>query len=92
MKKSELKKLIQEVVREYHSQEEWPKEIKSRYGEYIFRLAKVMPDRAKYDIIDVETGGKEIGGRVYKTPAELLDAADDIRKPQGGRQSSHFGV
>lgn len=72
--------------------EEWPEEIKSRYGEYIFKLAKIMPDRAKYDIIDAETGKAEIGGRVYRTPAELQDAASQIRKPQGGRQSSHFGV
>lgn len=84
-----LKRANENVVKEG---EEWPKEIKSRYGEYIFKLAKVMPDRAKYDIIDVENGGKEIGGRVYNTPAQALEAASQLIKPQGGRQSSHFGV
>ena len=69
----------------------WPKEVPSRYGDIIFRLVKVMPDRAKYELIDAETGRTwEIGGRVYGTVDQLKAAADDLIKPQGGRQSSHF--
>ena len=71
--------------------EQWPQEIDSRYGEYIFKLVKVKSDRAKYDVIDTETGKAEIGGRVFGKPSHLQQAADDLTKPQGGRQSSHFG-
>jgi len=70
---------------------DWPKEVSSRYNEYKFVLDKVMSDRAKYKVIDIETGKEEIGGRVYGTPSQLQAAADDLIKPQGGRQSSHFG-
>ena len=70
---------------------EWPDEVSSRYGEYIFKLDKVMSDRAKYKVIDVETGKEEIGGRVYGTPDQLQNAADDLIKPQGGRQSTYLG-
>jgi hypothetical protein len=70
---------------------EWPDEVPSRYGEYIFKLDKVMSDRAKYKVIDVETGKEEIGGRVYGTPDQLQNAADDLIKPQGGRQSTYLG-
>ena len=69
----------------------WPEEVPSRYGEIIFKLIKVMPDRAKYALIDAETGKEfEIGGRVYRTPDQLKAAAADLIKPQGGRQSSQF--
>jgi len=71
--------------------EEWPDEVQSRYGEYIFKLNKVMPDRAKYDVIDVETGKIEIGGRIYGTPTQLQYAADDLIKPQGGTRSTQLG-
>jgi len=71
----------------------WPKEVPSRYGDIIFRLVKVMPDRAKYELIDAETGKTwEVGGRVYGTVNQLKASAEDTIKPQGGRQSSHFGV
>ena len=36
---------------------EWPKELTSRYSdEYRFELEKVMSDRAKYRVIDIESG------------------------------------
>ena len=70
---------------------QWPKEISSRYGEYKFVLDKVMSDRAKYKVIDVETGKEEIGGRVYGTPSQLQSSADDLIKPQGGTQSTNLG-
>ena len=69
---------------------DWPKEVSSRYNEYKFVLDKVMSDRAKYKVIDIETGKEEIGGRVYGTPSQLQAAADDLIKPAGGRQSSQF--
>ena len=69
----------------------WPKEVPSRYGDIIFRLVKVMPDRAKYELIDAETGKTwEPGGRVYNTVNQLKSSAEDTIKPQGGRQSSQF--
>ena len=70
---------------------DWPKEVPSRYGDIIFRLVKVMPDRAKYELIDAETGKTwETGGRVYGTVNQLKASAEDTIKPQGGRQSSQF--
>ena len=50
-----------------------------------------MPDRAKYELIDAETGKTwEIGGRVYGTVNQLKASAEDTIKPQRGRQSSQF--
>ena len=69
---------------------EWPTEVPSRYREYIFKLVKVMPDGAKYDVIDVETGKKELGGRIYGSVESLKYAADDLVKPQGGTQSTQL--
>ena len=69
---------------------DWPKEVPSRHGDYTFKLVKVMPDRAKYDVIDVETGRAEAGGRVFQTVNQLKASAEDLIKPQGGRQSSQF--
>ena len=70
----------------------WPKTVTSRYGdEYEFRLIKVMPDRAKYEVVDLESG-KVKGTQVYGSPDNLKAAAADLIKPQGGRQSSHFGT
>ena len=70
---------------------DWPKEVPSRYGDIIFRLVKVMPDRAKYELIDAETGKTwEIGGRVYGTVNQLKASAEDTIKPLRGRQSSQF--
>ncbi len=70
---------------------QWPKEVSSRYGEYKFVLDKVMSDRAKYKVIDVETGKEEIGDRVYGTPSQLQSSADDLIKPQGATQSTNLG-
>ena len=70
---------------------DWPKEVPSRHGDIIFRLVKVMPDRAKYELIDAGTGKTwEVGGRVYGTVNQLKASAEDTIKPQGGRQSSQF--
>lgn len=68
----------------------WPKTVTSRYGdEYEFRLIKVMPDRAKYEVVDLESG-KVKGTQVYGSPDSLKAAAAVLIKPQGGRQSSQF--
>ena len=77
---------------------EWPKELTSRYSdEYRFELEKVSPTyqdkpgRAKYRLIDIESGELK-GTPVFGTPESLMDFADDLIKPQGGTQSSHFGT
>jgi len=76
-----------------NEQEEWPEEVPSRHGDIIFKLSKVMSDRAKYELIDTETGKTwEAGGRVYNNPDQLKADAENTIKPQGGRQSSHFGT
>jgi hypothetical protein len=71
---------------------EWPQEVSSRYRDVIFKLVKVMPDRAKYELIDVETGKVfELGGRVFNTIDQLYKSAEDTIKPQGGTQSTYLG-
>ena len=71
--------------------QDWPEGTQSRYQEYSFKLVKVMPDRAKYSVADMETG--EVKGTVvFNTVDQLHDYAADLIKPQGGRQSSHFGT
>lgn len=77
---------------------EWPKELSSRYSdEYRFELEKVTPTyqdkpgRAKYRVIDIESGELK-GTPVFGTPESLMAFADDLIKPQGGTQSSHFGT
>ena len=72
--------------------EEWPKELTSRYSdEYRFELEKVMSDRAKYRVIDIESGELR-GTPVFEKPESLMAFADNLIKPQGGTQSSHFGT
>jgi len=71
---------------------DWPQEVPSRHGDIIFKLVKVMPDRAKYELIDAETGKVfELGGRVFNNVDQLYKSAEDTIKPQGGRQSSQLG-
>lgn len=71
---------------------EWPQEVSSRYRDVIFKLVKVMPDRAKYELIDAETGKVfELGGRVFNTIDQLYKNAEDTIKPQGGTQSTYLG-
>ena len=71
---------------------EWPKELTSRYSdEYRFELEKVMSDRAKYRVIDIESGELK-GTPVFEKPESLMAYADNLIKPQGGTQSSHFGT
>lgn len=69
----------------------WPEEVESRHGEFIFKLIKTSSDRAKYSVTDIETGELK-GSIVFNTPEQLHDFANDYIKPQGGRQSSHFGT
>jgi len=76
---------------------EWPKELTSRYSdEYRFELEKVTPTyqdkpgRAKYRVIDIESGELK-ATPVFGTPESLMAFADDLIKPQGGTQSSGFG-
>ena len=50
-----------------------------------------MSDRAKYRVIDIESGELK-GTPVFEKPESLMAYADDLIKPQGGTQSSHFGT
>ena len=71
--------------------QDWPEEVPSRHGDIIFKLIKVMPDRAKYALIDAETGKEwEAGGRVFSSIKSLMASAEDTVMPQRGRQSSQF--
>ena len=76
---------------------EWPKELTSRYSdEYRFGLEKVSPTyqdkpgRAKYRVIDIESGELK-GTPVFGKPESLMAYADDLIKPQGGTQSTNLG-
>ena len=76
---------------------EWPKELTSRYSdEYRFELEKVTPTyqdkpgRAKYRVIDIESGELK-GTPVFEKPESLMAFADDLIKPQGGTQSTNLG-
>jgi len=71
--------------------EQWPQEIESRHGDYIFKLIKTGSDRAKYAVIDKETGEQK-GTPLFNTVDNLKAFASDYIKPKGGRQSSHFGT
>jgi hypothetical protein len=72
--------------------EEWPKEVLSRHGDIIFRLVKVMPDRAKYELIDKKTSKTwESGGRVYNNVNQLKADAENTIMPQGGTRSTYLG-
>jgi hypothetical protein len=70
----------------------WPEEIMSKYNDIIFRLVKTQSNRAKYELIDAETGKTwELGGRIYNNLQQLIDDAEDTIKPKGGRQSTYLG-
>jgi hypothetical protein len=71
--------------------EQWPQEIESRHGDYIFKLIKTGSDRAKYAVIDKETGEQK-GTPLFNTVDNLKAFASDYIKSKGGRQSSHFGT
>ena len=71
---------------------DWPQEVPSLHGDIIFKLVKVLPDRAKYELIDAETGKVfELGGRVFNTVDQLYKSAENTVKPLGGRQSTYLG-
>mgnify|MGYP003624611510 CR=1 FL=1 len=76
---------------------EWPKELTSRHSDgYRFELEKITPTyqdkpgRAKYRVIDIETGELK-GTPVFGKIKHLMAYAGDLIKPQGGTQSSNFG-
>lgn len=74
------------------NESEWPEKVMSRHSDIIFKLVKVMPDRAKYELIDAETDKIwEPGGRVYNSVEQLITNAEDTIKPQGGTQSTYLG-
>tara|TARA_B100000963_G_scaffold185748_1_gene161444 strand:+ start:1318 stop:2340 length:1023 start_codon:yes stop_codon:yes gene_type:complete len=74
---------------------EWPKKLTSRYSdEYRFEFDPTYEDklgRAKYRVIDIESGELK-GTPIFEKPKSLRAYADNLIKPQGGTQSSHFGT
>ncbi len=69
----------------------WPEELPSRHGDIIFKLIKVMSEKAKYNLIDAETGEEyELGGRIFENISQLKASANDFTKPIGGKQSTQF--
>ena len=76
---------------------EWPKSITSKYSdEYEFRLVKVeptykgKPGRAKYEVIDIQSGEVK-ATPVFTTIDSLKAYAADLIKPQGGTRSTYLG-
>ena len=76
---------------------EWPEKLNSRHSdEYEFRLVKVepthkdKPGRAKYEVVDLESGEVK-GTQVYTSLDRLKAAASDLIKPQGGTRSTNLG-
>ena len=79
------------------NESEWPETLTSRHSdEYEFKLSKVeptykgKPGRAKYEVIDIESGEVK-ATPVFTTVDSLKAYAADLIKPQGGRQSTNLG-
>ena len=69
----------------------WPDKVLSYHGDLVFKRAGGTNERAKYEILDKETGKiYEPGGRVFTSIESLKQSAADLVKPLGGRQSSQF--
>jgi hypothetical protein len=90
-------KQIQEFFSKPLEENTWPEELTSRYSdEYRFELEKVTPTyqdkpgRAKYRVIDIESGELK-GTPVFGSISSLQAFADDLIKPQGGTQSTNLG-
>ena len=97
MEKNLNLKQIQEFFSKPLEENTWPEELTSRYSdEYRFELEKVTPTyqdkpgRAKYRVIDIESGELK-GTPVFGSISSLQAFADDLIKPQGGTQSTNLG-
>mgnify|MGYP006116903559 FL=1 len=89
----ELEKTAQlkSQISEKNDSMDFPKELLSRNRDIIFRLVKVGSDRAKYELINKETGEPhELGFRFFQSVGELERDANNIIIPSGGTQSSQF--
>jgi len=74
-----------------YEDESFPDEVLSRHGDISFKKVWERDGKAKYELLDNESGEVwEQGGRIYSSVEQLKDAAADLVKPQGGRQSSQF--
>lgn len=75
------------------SKEKWPETYYSaRADEYEYRRKELLSSgRAKYNIIDL-VNSTIYDTIIFDTVDDLKAHADDLIKPQGGRQSSHFGT
>jgi len=90
-------KQIQEFFSKPLEENTWPEELTSRYSdEYRFELEKVTPTyqdkpgRAKYRVIDIESGELK-ATPVFGSISNLQAFADILIKPQGGTQSTNLG-
>ncbi|MDB4319875.1 hypothetical protein N9981_00740 [bacterium] len=88
---------IQEFFSKPLEENTWPEELTSRYSdEYRFELEKVTPTyqdkpgRAKYRVIDIESGELK-ATPVFGSISNLQAFADILIKPQGGTQSTNLG-
>lgn len=70
--------------------DEWPKEVLSRHRDMKFVLQKTLPDRATYQIIDLEDNNKPVGNMTFGSVKTLEDFAGDYVKPKGGTRSTQL--
>jgi len=82
---------LQSQLSEKEDSMDFPKELLSRHRDIIFRLVKVGSDRAKYELINKETGEPhELGFRFFQSVGELERDADNIIIPSGALKSTQF--
>ena len=80
-----------DFIMEETTDEEWPEEILSRHRDMKFILQKSSPDKATYQIVDLENNNKEIGTEIFGSIEDLKYYANNFIKPQGGTRSTYLG-
>jgi hypothetical protein len=80
-----------DFIMEEITDEEWPEEILSRHRDMKFILQKSSPDKATYQIVDLENNNKEIGTEIFGSVKSLKYYANNFIKPQGGTRSTYLG-
>jgi hypothetical protein len=80
-----------EKSKKLNEENEWPKEVFSRYKDIKFILQKSTSDKATYQIIDLEDNNKPKDSMTFGSINTLKDFANDYIKPQGGTQSTNLG-
>ena len=80
-----------DFIMEEITDEEWPEEMLSRHRDMKFILQKSSPDKATYQIVDLENNNKEIGTEIFGSIEDLKYYANNFIKPQGGTRSTYLG-